>query len=57
MTILSNLREKSMLHLILGGAAVHRCDNLRISTIGFSRCGATLRAQETFPQSREDWTI
>jgi len=57
MSIPSSLRKKSMLQLILGGAAVHRCDNFRISTIGFSRCRATLRAQETFPQSREDWTI
>jgi len=26
-----------MLHLILGGAAVYRCDNCRIFSIGFSR--------------------
>ena len=57
MNIPSSLRKRSMLQLILGGAAVHRCDNLRISTIGFSCRGATFRAQETFPQSREDWTI
>jgi hypothetical protein len=34
---LNNLRKNSMLHLILGGAAVYRCDNRRIFSIGFSR--------------------
>jgi hypothetical protein len=29
-TRLHSLRKKSMLHLVLGGAAVYRCDNLLV---------------------------
>jgi hypothetical protein len=34
-------RHKSILRLILGGAAVHRCDKQHISNVGFSRRGNT----------------
>jgi len=37
--LFSSLRKKSMRHLILGGAAVHRCDQhpvQGITTVGFS---------------------
>jgi hypothetical protein len=34
---LSSLRKNSVLHLILGGAAVYRCDNWLIFIDGFSR--------------------
>jgi hypothetical protein len=37
------------LHLILGGAAVYRCDNWRIFGTGFSRCGQTAARKTLFP--------
>jgi hypothetical protein len=33
------LRKNSILHLILGGAALQRCDNWLIFNTGFTRCG------------------
>jgi hypothetical protein len=33
----SSLRKKSVLRLILGGAAVYRCDKRLVCSIGFSR--------------------
>jgi hypothetical protein len=33
----SRLRKKLMSHLILGGAAVHRCGNWLVFRAGFSR--------------------
>jgi hypothetical protein len=36
-----------MLHLILGGAAVHRCDNWLVYGIGFSRWGKRRRAKDS----------
>ena len=43
-------RHKSILRLILGGAAVHRCDKKHISNVGFSRCGITAARKILFPQ-------
>jgi hypothetical protein len=41
---LDSLRKNSLLHLILGGAAVYRCDKRLVSKVGFkplrSGCGA-----------------
>jgi hypothetical protein len=34
---LYSLRKNSMLRLILGGAAVHRCDKRPVFSTGFSR--------------------
>jgi hypothetical protein len=36
--------------LILGGAAVYRCDYWHILSIGFSRCGYTATQKVLFPQ-------
>ena len=38
---LYSLRKNSVVHPILGGAAVYRCDNWRVFSIGFSRWGDT----------------
>jgi hypothetical protein len=46
---LHGLREKSLLPLILGGAAVHRCDNRLAFNAGFSRCGLTTAPKGLFP--------
>ena len=45
-----SLRKNSMLNLILGGAAVYRCDNGLIFNVGFSRCGNTAAQETLFPQ-------
>jgi hypothetical protein len=37
-----------MLHWILGGAAVHRCDKRIVFSIGFSRCGKADGAEDAF---------
>jgi hypothetical protein len=47
---LHSLRKKSALHLILGGAAVHRCDNSPTFNGGFSRRGQTVTQEILFPQ-------
>jgi hypothetical protein len=44
------VRKKSMLHLILGGAALQRCDNQSVFTSGFSRRGQVVRGEGLFPQ-------
>jgi hypothetical protein len=43
--------EKSLLHLILGGAAVHRCDNRLLFSTGFSRLGQNADRERVFQQS------
>jgi hypothetical protein len=42
--------KNSMLHLILGGAALQRCDNWLVFSIGFSRCGQTATQKILFPR-------
>jgi len=44
------LRKNSTLHLILGGAAVHRCDNRLVLNAGFSCRGHAARVKALFPQ-------
>jgi len=39
-----------MLHLILGGAALQRCDNRFVLTSGFSRRGQAVRREGLFQQ-------
>src|SRR5208337_3040823 len=46
----SRLRKNSVLRLILGGAAVHRCGKWLVSGVGFSRCGETATWKVLFPQ-------
>src|SRR5208337_3889824 len=46
----SRLRKKSVLRLILGGAAVHRCGKWLVSGVSFSRCGETATWKVLFPQ-------
>jgi len=50
---LSSLREKSAVHLILGGAAVHHCDKRLAFSGGFSHCGQAARSKTLFPQAVE----
>jgi hypothetical protein len=38
---IKTLRTNPILHLVLGGAAVHRCDKGLCFKSGFSRCGQT----------------
>jgi hypothetical protein len=45
-----DLRQRSILRLILGGAAVDRCDEQHISNVGSSRCGDTAARKILFPQ-------
>jgi hypothetical protein len=46
----NRLRKNLILGLILGGAAVYRCDNPRFFISGFSRCGQTVTQKTLFPQ-------
>ena len=48
---LNGLRKKSVLHLILGGAAVYRCDNPPTFSTGFSRRGKAVSQEALFPQA------
>jgi hypothetical protein len=45
-----DLRQRSILRLILGGAAVHRGDKQHISNVGLSRCGNTAARKILFPR-------
>ena len=47
---LHNMHRNSMWHLVLGGAALQRCDNWILSIVGFSRCGQTAAQEAFFPQ-------
>jgi hypothetical protein len=44
----SQFVEKIELPLILGGAAVHRCDNWSILNVGSGRCGQTAARKHFF---------
>ena len=46
------LAKKLDVHLILGGAAVYRCDNRLIFIDGFSRCDQTAAQEALFPQAQ-----
>jgi hypothetical protein len=48
--LLKQLAEKLGLRLLLGGAAVYRCDNRLVFSVGFSRCGDTSSRKTLFPQ-------
>ncbi len=50
----NRLRKNSVLRLILGGAAVYRCDKWLVFRIGFSRCGETAPWKVLFPQPARD---
>jgi hypothetical protein len=45
-----DLRQRLILRLILGGAAVRLCDKWHISNVGFSRFGNTAARKILFPQ-------
>src|SRR5271170_4493572 len=44
------LAEKVGFALVLGGAAVYRCDNRLVFSVGFSRCADTSARKTLFPQ-------
>jgi hypothetical protein len=48
--LLKQLAEKLGLRLLLGGAAVYRCDNRLVFSVGFSRCCDTSSRKTLFPQ-------
>jgi hypothetical protein len=45
----NRLRKNSTLHLILGGAAVHRCDNRLVLNTALAAEGAGSRSEAIFP--------
>ncbi|HME32403.1 MAG TPA: hypothetical protein VKG65_06610 [Terriglobales bacterium] len=47
---MEDIWPKSLLRLILGGAALQRCDDRLILSTGFSRCGETAAQKIFFPQ-------
>src|SRR5258708_10737565 len=49
--MLYSLQKNSVLHLSLGGAAVHRCDKRPVFSAGFSRRGLALRSGTIFAHS------
>jgi hypothetical protein len=48
---LKRLRKESLLHLILGGAAVHRCDNRTILHKALAAEGVPSAQKRLFPQA------
>ena len=46
-----SLQKNSLLFLLLGGAAVHRCDTCLILSAGFSRWGTTAPTDRVFQQT------
>ena len=49
------LRGKSALHLILGGAAGHRCDNCVVPNSALAAEGTVLAQERLFPEPASDW--
>jgi len=48
-SILGGAAGQPRRQLLLGGAAVYRCDNWLLFSVGFSRCGEIAALETLFP--------